>query len=274
MIGKYLLRQSAAKCIGYCLRDKQQQVIAGKSLPVNRATILQTNLCFGTRQELTRQFKEVQQLNTRLAKPVLHITLSFAPEDRDKINREKMLQISNDCSADLGFANHQFIAIEHVDTLHPHFHMVVNRVGFDGKTLSDSNSYKKIAAHCRSMEQRYGLQVVLSPRRFLPKATQQLPRQDKRKETLKQLIATTLKTTGTYEGFVEKIAPEGILVTKGRGIAFTDKQGVYTKGSAIGFSLENIHQHLLQYQQHVPLKEKQIIAADMAQYRKRKNLHL
>ena len=45
--------------------------------------------------------------------------------------------------------NNQFIAIMHNDTNHQHVHIVANRIGFDGKTVSDSNNYKRMADFCR-----------------------------------------------------------------------------------------------------------------------------
>jgi hypothetical protein len=93
-----------------------------------------------------------------------------------------------DCARELGFEKNQYLAVLHKDTRHQHLHIVTNRIGFDGKTLSDSNNYKKIAAYCRKMEEKYQMQKVLSPGRFLSKELKKMPRMDARKDQLKSDI--------------------------------------------------------------------------------------
>jgi hypothetical protein len=81
----------------------------------NRAEILMFNKCFGNQNELIQQFNEVRQLNPKLAKPVLHVTLSFAKND--KLDQNKLTAISEACATDMGFENNQFIAVVHKDTV-------------------------------------------------------------------------------------------------------------------------------------------------------------
>jgi len=69
----------------------------------------------------------------------------------------------------MGFENNQFIGATLNNTDHRHVHIIANRIGFDKRTVSDSNSYKKIAAFRRETELKYGLKQVLSPRRYLSK---------------------------------------------------------------------------------------------------------
>ena len=165
-------------CISYCLEDK---LLSSKEVAFkNRAEVIMFNNCFGNKHELLQQFNEVRQLNSKLSKPVLHITLSLAPNEKlDKGTLSKMIE---DCAKSFEFENNQFLAVTHFDTIHQHLHIVVNRIGFDKKTLSDSNNYKKIASYCREMEQKYNLQKVLSPRKFLSKELRQIPRSDSRKK--------------------------------------------------------------------------------------------
>src|SRR6266536_1622973 len=81
MIGKIIIGKSFKGCINYCLEDKTQK--EGEKLVIkNRAELFAYNQCFGNKQELIRQFNEVRQLNPKLSKPVLHITLSLAPEEK------------------------------------------------------------------------------------------------------------------------------------------------------------------------------------------------
>ena len=106
-----------------------------------RADVLMYNRCYGNDKELISQFNEVRQLNPKLSSPVLHITLSLAPGE--KLGKDKLMGIVEDCAKEMGFENNQFVAISHRDTNHQHLHIVANRIGFDKRTVSDSNNYQR-----------------------------------------------------------------------------------------------------------------------------------
>jgi hypothetical protein len=136
------------------------------------------------------------------------------------------------------------VAIAHRDTGHQHLHIVANRIGLDGRTVSDSNSYQKMAAFCRKTEAAYNLKPVLSPKRFLLKEEQHLPRLNHRKELLKERIQQCLFLSQSYAQFEERMQAAGYQIFKGRGIAFLDAKGVKVKGSEVCYSLGEIQQLL------------------------------
>lgn len=245
MIGKIVTGKSFRGCLQYCLHDKvadaQNEVVMK-----DRAEVILYNQCFGNDKELIQQFNDVRQLNQKLSKPVLHITLSLSKGE--SLAPYKLTQMAEDCAKDFGFSNNQYVAVLHKDTEHPHIHIVANRVGYDGKTVSDSNSYQKIAKLCRSQEIKYGLQKVLSPNAFLPKELRNYERLDQRKEQLKEHIKQSLGGSKTFEQFEQKMKAFKYEVIKMRGIAFRDEQKVYTKGSQVGFSLATIERILAQKQ--------------------------
>lgn len=159
---------------------------------------------------------------------------------------------------DFGFENNQYVVIEHSDRQHQHLHIVANRVGYDTKTVSDSNSYQRIANFCRSIEKKHKLEQVLSPRKFLSKEQRMLPRQDVRKEVLKEVIAKSLKQSTTMKEFQSKVIGQGYEIELGRGIAFTDAQAVRFKGSQVGYALFKIEKQL--EQNRLMQQEQQITA--------------
>jgi len=267
MIGKVIIGKSFGGCLRYCLEDKKIANDIDKMIMKNRAQILQHNMCFGNKAELIQQFNEVRRLNVKQSKPVMHITLSLAPGER--LSKQQFTEISRHCAEDLGFDKNQFIAVEHNDTEHQHFHIVVNRINFDGKTLSDSNSYKKISDFCRKMEMRFQLIQVLSPDRFLSAEQKNLPRHDQRKERLRVAIAQSLNNSKSYEEFAEKIKSNGYEIIKGRGISFIDRQAVKVKGSELGFSMERINEQLKRNLNQAP---KQTNYINLPQHKK--SLHL
>lgn len=250
MIGKVSIGKSFYHCISYCLEDKKElseqqklELAAGDQLHhKNRAEVLDYNKCFGNKQELASQFKDVQKLSRRVEKPVLHLSLRLAPGE--VLGKAQLTDIGRACATEFGVAGHQFITVLHHDTKEQHIHIVANRVGFDGKAAKDGNSYRRMAEFCRRMETQYQLQKVLSPRAFLSPQERLLPRHDQRKELLKNDIRQALKQVNTYAAFEEKMKALGYTVLKGRGISFTDDKKVKTKGSEVGFSLAVIEKVL------------------------------
>jgi len=259
MIGKISMGKSFRGCILYCMQDKKQE--EGEKLVMsNRSELLHYNLCFGDQYEIIKQFNEVRQLNLNLSKPVMHISLSLSPED--KIEKGKMNQMVEECAEIMGFANNQYVAVYHKDTNHQHLHIVVNRVGFNGKTLSDSHNFRKIAAYCRTMELKHQLKQVLSPRRYLHEEQRLLPRHDIRKELLKERITKSISQSKSYLEFEYRMKQLGYEVIRGRGIAFQDKQKVYFKGSEVGYSLATIENKLnlqLRLSQNLTQQQKEFL---------------
>ncbi|NCI49785.1 relaxase/mobilization nuclease domain-containing protein [Sediminibacterium roseum] len=243
MIGKFLTGKSFRGCLLYCLNDKQQKP-NHELVKKDRAEVILFNQCFGNQKELINQFNEVRQLNSKLAKPVLHITLS--PSTGDKLVKEEWQKLATDCAAEFGFDKNQFVAVLHNDTAHHHLHLIANRIGFDRKTVSDSNSYKKMAAYCRKMELKYDLEQVLSPKQFLSKELRNIPRIDERKSAIKSHIREAILASKNYSEFELYMKQNKYEVIKGRGIAFIDPKKVYVKGSEVGYSLSVIEKILSQ----------------------------
>lgn len=254
MIEKITIGKSFGGCIRYCLDDKlelsrEQKVILQKQDGLkheNRAEVLEYNMCYGDKKELTRQFNEVRALRPQFSSPVMHITLSL--DQADAFTKEKLRQMGQDFAKEFGFEKNQYIVIYHQDTKHPHLHIVANRVGFDGSRISDSNSYRKVANLCRKLELKYELKQVLNPERFMTLQQRQEhsreQRVDHRKEQLKQNIRDCLLTATNFSDFISKMEQRKIRVIKSRGISFIDDKKMKIKGSEVGFSLSTIEKIL------------------------------
>jgi hypothetical protein len=273
MIGKISIGKSFGGCLRYCLEDKvelthEQKMSLGKQDGLqyqNRAEVLEYNMCFGNKKELTSQFNDVRSLRPQLSQPVMHISLSLDPEDQ--FTKEKLRQIGQDFAREFGFENNQYLTIYHKDTKHPHLHIVANRVGFDGSRISDSNSYRKVAELCRKLEIKHGLKQVMSPERFLSPeqklARKQENRIDQRKERLKKNIRECLLNASGLQDFTHKMKQLGVEVVKSRGISFIDDKKMYVKGSELGYSLSTIEK-ILSY----PLEKRQQLHQKMEKERK------
>lgn len=262
MIGHVSTGASFFHCISYCMEDKQElseEQKINKSLKdglqhYHRAETLEYNKCFGDKHELTEQFKDVRKLSKRVEKPVLHLSVRFAPGEM--LSQNQLIDIGREMAKDFGVADNQYITVLHKDTNEQHIHLVANRVGYNGKAASTSNNYLKMDRLCRRLEKHYQLQEVLSAKRFLPKELRHLPRHDSRKEKMKQDIQQTLQSAKHYYDFEQKMRALGYDIIKGRGITFIDEKKMKVKGSDLGFSLSTIEKFLqLKNKQQLQPKE-------------------
>lgn len=250
MIGTVITGSSFYHLISYVLEDKKdlseeqkrEMSLRDGVQHKGRAEILAFNNCFGDKYEMAEQFRDVARLSKRVEKPAFHLSIRLA--EGDHLTKDQLIELGEALVKEFNVEDHQYLMVFHKDTREQHFHIVVNRVGLDGKAASDSNSYRRMAAFCRKQEQKLGLTQVLSPKAFLSKDQQLIPRQDQRKMKLKDHIRNTLRDVNDYPAFEKAMRALGYTVIKGRGISFIDGKKVKIKGSDVGFSLSKIEKIL------------------------------
>lgn len=141
------------------------QGIYSSQNPAKKPEIVYTNHIYGSNYlELGSEFREVAKENPRVSKPVMHFTVNFKASDN--ISNENQITFVRRIIEEMGVQekNHQFLIVKHNDK-HPHFHVQINRIGFDGKTLSDSNSKLRIGTACDKVEKEMGLDNYLKSTR-------------------------------------------------------------------------------------------------------------
>jgi hypothetical protein len=261
MVGKVSTGKSFRGCLYYLYEGRKQRTFEEQKLEMEKkqVQVIDYNLCFGDKKELVQQFIEVSRLNPNLSKSVFHFSLSLAHADTGKLDQQDKADLAAKLAKEFGIQNNQYVVISHSDTGHEHLHIVANRIGYDGKTVTDSNSYKRMADYCRKMELDYKLTQVLSPNKFLKpeQRVAQSQRIDNRKEILKQHLSKAIKQCNDIQQVKRYMEDNGYKVELARGIAFTDPQQVYFKGSQVVYSLLTIENKLKQEQE---LKKQQKLA--------------
>lgn len=111
-------------------------------------------------REMVEDFEDQARLNPRLRQNVGHISLSFSPEDAPKLTDERMTQIAREYMQKMGITDTQYLLVRHLDQPHPHCHLVYNRVGNHGQTISDRNIKLRNAKVCRELTERFGLHLA------------------------------------------------------------------------------------------------------------------
>ncbi len=147
------------------------------------------------------------------------------------------VKIANEYLEKMGYADTQSLIVRHSDRQHPHLHICINRIGNDGKTISDRNEKYRSTKICRELTERYGLtigegkQKVNRPR---------LRGEDKLRYEIFDAIKAVLPQSKKWKDFVEDLEQQGITTrfkTKGntdvvQGIIFA-KDGCSFSGSKI-----------------------------------------
>ena len=111
-------------------------------------------------KDMVQDFKDQTMLNPRLKNNVGHISLSFSPKDAPRMTDALMTQIAKEYMQKMGITDTQYLLVRHLDQPHPHCHLVYNRVGNNGQTISDRNIKIRNAKVCRELTEKYGLYLA------------------------------------------------------------------------------------------------------------------
>ena len=100
-------------------------------------------------------FENYLLANRKTEKPVLHISLSPAPED--KLTDEQLAELAGKYMQKMGYGNQPYIIYKHGDTHNTHIHIVSVCVDETGKKISDSYEHRRSMTACRELETEFGL---------------------------------------------------------------------------------------------------------------------
>ncbi|MDB4901404.1 MAG: Relaxase/mobilization nuclease-like protein [Mucilaginibacter sp.] len=186
-----------------------------KKVEIGAAIVLDHSFAVLKEQSVMREIALVKMLRPNLAKYFYHTSINFPPEEN--LADEKMKNIARDYLAEVGFNQHQYAVFRHFDADHPHLHILVNRIGYDGNVVSDSKDYQRSEKILRVLEKKYGLRQVISSKQAMERAMtrnelEMMKRTDepsvkmKLQETIKGLVREKLTT----EQFIKALEEKGI----------------------------------------------------------------
>lgn len=72
--------------------------------------------------------------------PAGHISISFDNADAPRLTDEFMAQLAKEYMEGMGIKDTQYLIVCHLETEHPHFHIVYNRVNMSGKAVNERNN--------------------------------------------------------------------------------------------------------------------------------------
>lgn len=124
------------------------------------AEILDRSFAHDSYKAIMKEMQMVKMLRPNLQKHFYHTSINFPPSEN--LSDEKMREIGREYLEESGFTQHQFIMFRHHDADHPHLHILVSRIDYDGKVMSDSNDFAKCEVILRRLERKHNLSEVVS----------------------------------------------------------------------------------------------------------------
>lgn len=144
MIAKNIKGKSFKGCVSYVMNDTAKLLEAEGVLA-------------GTKQDIIRSFAMQRSGRKEIKQPVGHIPLSFAPEDKERMTNDFMMQLAKEYMEEMGIKNTQYIIVRHHNTDNEHIHIVYNRIDNNLKLISVNHDYKRNIKVCKKLKDKYGL---------------------------------------------------------------------------------------------------------------------
>ena len=144
MMAKIIQGNSFSAAINYLLNREEASILITKGVRQN------------DKEALIHSFETQAKVNP-IAKPVAHISLDFSAQDKDKLTDEKMMEIASEYIQRMGYDNTQLLMVRHTDREHPHVHLILNRIDFDGRRITDQKERIRSTKICRELTLKHDL---------------------------------------------------------------------------------------------------------------------
>lgn len=258
----------------------------GKDLLENeKPQIIVKNNVWGNPNVMARQMHNHSNKSSRLKSPVLHLSFAFALED--KITTEKEIEVVKSAMQHFGISEEkfQFVLARHNDTDNNHYHLVLNRLDLNNKTLDTSWIKNDCVGIADRVEQEHNLHRVEGRTRIydIEKNTYLTTFKNKKREknvqstsvnlseykikiqsTVREVLAD--KSVTTKEELISKLKDKNIQAkvnidenTKQiKGISYRYNNKLSVKGGDIGYNANVVYQKL---EENTAIKKRSITKA-------------
>ena len=173
------------------------------------------DVCIISNKSIADSFTIQASMRSKIAKPVKHISLGFSPNDAhlftdDEKGDELMVRIAKDWIKEMRITNTQYIIARHLDTEHPHCHLVFNQIDNDGNVISDSRERIRNMAVCKLLNKKYGLYVAPSKSKKIHE--DRLRGYEAKKHKLRMDINNILDKSSNWGEFCRLLKEAGISI--------------------------------------------------------------
>ena len=120
--------------------------------------IIDSRMVLNTHPRQVDKGMKLLSSNSRVSKPVFHVSLSFSPDERAKINNELLKKVGREYLEKMGYGKQPYIMYRHDDTKHPHIHILSTRVNIETKAkIRDNFERYRSQGITSGMELKYNL---------------------------------------------------------------------------------------------------------------------
>lgn len=196
MIAKIVKGSSFRGVVNYILdKEKGAKIIALDGLfAENKDTIAMS-------------FEAQSKMNSKVTKPVGHISLAFHKEDEHRLTDRVMAGIALEYLKNMGIADTQILIVRHFDKEHPHVHIAFNRIANNGRTISDCNERIRSARICKELTKKYNLYFASGKEQV---KRHRLKEPDKTKYGLYSILKSEVSRCGNWNQLDANLEKQGV----------------------------------------------------------------
>lgn len=195
MIGKITGGKSFGGCVRYVVQKQAAEVLFGEGIRL------------ADTGQMVNDFNMQRKINPGLEKAVGHISLNWS--NKDMVDNELMIAIAKQYLQQMKIVNTQMLIVRHHDAKHPHLHIIYNRVGNDGKTVSDRNDRPRNVKICKALTKAYRLHMAEGK---LEVNRRRLTGADKAKYEIHDHLKAFMHSARTWKELEKSLAGKGIAV--------------------------------------------------------------
>ncbi|MGO1597078.1 MAG: relaxase/mobilization nuclease domain-containing protein [Sphingobacterium sp.] len=249
MVGKIKEGKTFGGCIAYNLDREKAQILYAEGVRTDDS------------KTITQDFNAQRKMNPNLSKAVGHMILSWSEKDRRLINPDTMLKDALEYLDRMYIRDTQRLIVLHTDRAHLHLHIVYNRVNNQGKTIGNSNLWKRNLQVTQAITNERGYHPAIGKTNV---NRGRLKGRDKIKYEIYDAVKSALKTADGWDSLKNQLRYRGIGIqfktSRGseeiQGVSFS-KNGVLLKGSQVdrSFSYGNLDRTLSGNSQQLQIPE-------------------
>lgn len=121
----------------------------------------------GDKNDRYRIFQEIEERNSRVKKPGLHISVNPTVGDLVRIGDAGVREEIENLMKHLGYGDQPYLVYKHADIDRVHFHVVSTRIDQEtGKKIKDNYEKEKTQRFIKSLEQKYQLTKDENPEKL------------------------------------------------------------------------------------------------------------
>jgi hypothetical protein len=185
------------------------------------------------KDSIIQNFVTQSKLNPNISKPVAHISLDFSAQDKAKLTDDFMVGVAQEYLKKMGYGNTQYIIARHHDTDHPHIHMVINRIGNDGKRITDQNEKLRNTKVCMELTKKYGLYIASGKDNV---KEHRLKEPDKTKYEIYHALQSVMPKCRNWQQLQTELRKSGITIDLRKNGSTDQIQGVRFEKNGYGFN--------------------------------------